>query len=108
MSIKPIDLQTLFVKLDEVSKEQNLAKEQAALQQSQAARAQVTKEIQQDHSVNEVPEDRENEAVKDDDEEKQGNNSRRTHDRNREYEDAEDERVILSDPDIGQHVDLSG
>lgn len=108
MSIKPIDLQTLFVKLDDVSREQSVAKEQTLLQQAQAARNQVLKGIQEDHKVIDVPEDRESEAIKDEhpgqqwDERKRkdGNNSRENGD--------EKQREILNDPDVGQNVDISG
>ncbi len=51
MGIKPIDLQTLFVKMDEVSKEQSHIKEHSSLQQAQAARAQVVQELKDDHRV---------------------------------------------------------
>ena len=68
MSIKPIDLQTLFVKMDDVSKQQALAQDKSAAQQAQAAKEQVAKELEQDNRVTEAGEDRETEAVKDEEE----------------------------------------
>lgn len=108
MSIKPIDLQTLFVKMDEVSKEQALVKEHAALQQDQAAKAQVSQEIEKDHRVTETPQDNETQVVKDDQSESGGESRKRE----RQADDSSSEdssgREVVTDPDVGRHVDLSG
>ncbi len=108
MAIKPIDLQTLFVKMNEVSKEQSQVKEQAALQQSQAARAQVIRELEDDHRVTEAPEDSESMAVKDDESENPSENHRE----NDEHKESEIgdlvKKEVVTDPDIGRHVDLTG
>ena len=108
MAIKPIDMQTLFVKLDDVSKQQSITKEQAALQQSQAARAQVAKELEEDRRVTETPEDREAEAVKDDEGSETGGTRHGSGSGEEHTEGDEEGREIITDPDIGRHVDLSG
>ena len=108
MGIKPIDLQTLFVKMGEVGKEQSHIKEQAALQQSQAARSQISKEMADDRKVTGTLKDEETETIKDDE-------SANTHDsekyrkRENKNDENEDENVeIITDPEVGRHVDLSG
>ncbi|RKX73021.1 MAG: hypothetical protein DRP60_12640 [Spirochaetes bacterium] len=108
MGIKPIDLQTLFVKMGEVGKEQSLIKEQAALQQAQAAKSQVAKEMADDRMVTGVPEDTETEKIKDNEEEETPED--RKHKRNdKEKDDDDGSNVeIVTDPDVGRHVDLSG
>ena len=107
MGIKPIDLQTLFAKLGEVSKEQSLVKEQSSLQQAQAARAQVTKELEEDRRVAETVEDRGTEAVEDEN----GTESKGGRRGNKDQKDGagdEEGREIVTDPEVGRHVDLSG
>lgn len=108
MAIKPIDLQTLFARLGEVSKEQNQVKEQAALQQAQAARAQVTRELEDDHRVTQTPEDNEALAVKDDESEG-ASEKRREKEEKKESDAAEQQKKeVVTDPDIGRHIDLTG
>lgn len=108
MSIKPIDLQTLFVKMDEVSKDQSVAKGQSALQQANAAKAQVAKELEEDRRVTETPENEETQAVKDD--ESDAANEKGKH-RKTDGEDGSDEGnglEVVTDPDVGRHIDLTG
>lgn len=108
MSIKPIDLQTLFVKMSEVSKEQSLVKEQAALQQSRAARSQVAKELAEDRKVTETPADNETQAVKDDESEEAKEGGKRKKDENDDPTEDSSELEVVTDPDVGRHIDLSG
>ncbi len=108
MSIKPIDLQTLFLKMDQVSKEQSLARDQAANQQAAAARAQVAKELQQDHQVVKTPENSEALEVKEDESKNEQEESRRKKGNDENEADTENDREIVTDPHIGRHVDLSG
>ena len=109
MSIKPIDLQTLFVKMDEVSKDQALAKEHSALQQSQAARSQVVRELEDDRRVSGAPEEKELTPVKDEDSEESGKRGRKRNKNGKKLREAKtDSREIVTDPEVGRHVDLSG
>jgi hypothetical protein len=109
MGIKPIDLQTLFVKMDEVSKEQALAKDHSALQQSQAARSQVVRELENDRRVSGVPEGNEVLPVNDEEyDESEKRRRRRTKNRTAALEPKTDKREIVTDPEVGRHVDLSG
>lgn len=108
MSIKPIDLQTLFVKMDEVSKDQSVAKGQSALQQSNAARAQVAKELEEDRQVTQTPENNEDQAVKDDESENASEKGRRKKGDGENDSDESAGLEVVTDPDVGRHVDLTG
>lgn len=109
MGIKPIDLQTLFVKMDEVSKEQALAKDHSALQQSQAARSQVVRELENDRRVSGAPEGNEVLPVNDEEnDETEKRRRRRSKNRTAALEPKTDTREIVTDPEVGRHVDLSG
>lgn len=108
MSLKPIDLQTLFMKMAEVSKEQSFVKEQAALQQSLAARSQVANELEADHRVTETPEESEAQAVKEDESESGGEQQGRQEAKSEGQSDNTGGKEVVTDPDVGQHVDLTG
>lgn len=108
MSIKPIDLQTLFVKMDEVSKDQSLAKGQSALQQANAARAQVAKELEEDRRVTETPEENEAQAVKDDESDGANEKGKRRKSVGEDETDESDGLEVVTDPDVGRHIDLTG
>ncbi|RKX77661.1 MAG: hypothetical protein DRP70_02310 [Spirochaetes bacterium] len=108
MGIKPIDLQTLFVKMGEVGKEQSHIKEQAALQQAQVAKSQVTREMADDRKVTEAPEDTETEKIKDNEsEETPEGEKRKKNEKEKDEEDGSNVEIV-TDPDVGRHVDLSG
>ena len=106
MSIQPIDLQTLFVKMNQVGKEQIIAKESANLQQEIQGSEIVKKNQHDDNSVNrtensgegpeKVREDKENEG-------KQGKGEN-----HKKKKDSSKSREILSDPDLGKNIDFSG
>lgn len=104
MSIKPIDLQTLFAKMDEVSKEQALMKEQSALQQSQAARSQVLWELEEDRMVTQTPVEDEIQAIRDN-----NPNDKRKHEKHkrRRNKKSDNGREVVTDPEIGRHINLS-
>jgi len=104
MSIKPIDLQTLFAKMDEVSKEQALMKEQSALQQSQVARSQVLRELKEDHMVTQTPAEDEAQAIKDNDSNNKQKHRKRKRDMRRNKNSGKE---VLSDPKVGRYINLS-
>lgn len=106
MSIKPIDLQTLFAKMDEVSKEQALMKEQATLQQSQAARFQVMRKLEEDHMVTQTPAEEETQAIKDNDSNNKQKNKGHKRERRRNKS-SENDKEVVTDPEVGRHINLS-
>lgn len=107
--IKPIDIQTIFLKMNEVGKEQNQQKELAAMQQSQEAKNQIQKEIMGDHSVNQARQDGESEKIKDKESEASaGGQEKENKERKNKEKVPEEELVKAEDPDLGQHIDITG
>jgi hypothetical protein len=108
MAIQPIDLQTLFTQLDKVGKSQANQKEGLQIQQAlQDVRIQQKTE-ERIRSVNESQDTGEGtEGVKD--RSPRNQNDREAPPRgNREGEDAEEDRPVICDPDLGRNIDLSG
>ena len=107
MSIQPIDLQTLFVKMHHVGKEQAAHKDSIILQQAVQGNELVKKHQHDDSSVNKTMNSDEGpETVK---EEGTGNNSQPGEQKGKKegrlsYKD----REILFDPDLGKNIDFSG
>jgi len=101
MSIKPIDLQTLFAKMDEVSKEQVLMKEQSALQQSQAARSQITRKLKEDRMVTQTAPKDDTQVIK--------NNDSKGKQKYKKHRSKQSKKLknVITDPEIGRHINLS-
>ncbi len=108
MSIKPIDLQSLFAKMDEVSREQAYAKEHSTLQQSHAARTQVARELEEDRRVTESSGDEGLDKIKDDESSKQNADYKRNGSEGKNTSGDKKGRTIIKDQDVGQHIDLEG
>ncbi|MBB6481935.1 hypothetical protein [Spirochaeta isovalerica] len=107
MAITPLDLQTMFVRLNEVGKEQNHLKEAVASQQAAGAKELKEQELQQDKSVNKTEEDKEAQKLKDEG----GGANAGSGSQENEKKDSEAERPpkkVFSDPDMGSHIDISG
>jgi hypothetical protein len=106
VSITPMDLQTLFLRLNQVGKEQNHLKEAVASQQAADAKQIKENELRQDHSVNKVEEDREIEKLKDDEK----NNQQSQNESENEHDEAQDSvtKKVFKDPEIGSHIDITG
>ena len=104
MSIQPIDLQTLFLKMSQVGKDQAVEKESAILQQA-AKGSEIEKRNQHsDTSVNKANNSEGPEKTKGEKEHSGQNHDKRKHNKNSVYEDKE----ILTDPDLGKNIDISG
>ncbi len=108
MSIKPIDLQSLFVKMSEVSKEQSHIKNLAVRQQNQAANVQINKELEEDRRINQSPEDRGLDSIKDNESENRRDSSKHSQEENAQSATAENNRAVIKDEDVGQNIDLIG
>ena len=106
MSITPMDLQTLFVRLNEVGKEQNHLKEAVASQQAAGAKQIKENELQQDNSVNKAEEDREAQKLKDEDQKEQGSGRESGNEKENDKETLV--KKVFKDPEIGSHIDISG
>lgn len=106
MPIQPIDMQTLFMRLNQVGKEQAVQKESANLAQSQAASEFVRESDAHAHSVNETPDVEEGlEAVNEDN---QNQNERENEEQERDSQEATKKREIFRDPDLGSNIDIVG
>ena len=111
MAIQPIDLQTLFVQLDKVGKNQAMLREgqqiQEALQQAQTQR----KLEENVRSVNEAQDmGEEAETIKDQKGSGSQANPGGTKGRQQEEEAAEEHEKpdVIRDPALGRNIDISG
>ena len=105
MTVQPIDLQNLFLRLDQVGGEQ-AARQEAALQQQAAVASELKHQSEQnEHQINRSDSTSEGpNNVKDDD------GAHNQHE-NSEQEDShtkKEDQETVRDPELGQNVDLSG
>ncbi len=112
MALTPLDLQTLFIKMNEVNREQAHIKGAEAQEQSLEAKKLVDQEIQKDSSVNPSAEQEEMDNRIKDKQEKAGGNEQEGHEKkkknDKEEKDEKDNREYIRDPNLGQHIDLIG
>eukprot|EP01156_Anaeramoeba_ignava_P021986 Anaeramoba_ignava/c20035_g3_i1.p5 GENE.c20035_g3_i1~~c20035_g3_i1.p5 ORF type:complete len:110 (+),score=16.68 c20035_g3_i1:1437-1766(+) len=109
MPIQPIDLQTLFVKMNQVGREQAAIKNSAVVQQEIQGSEMVKKNQHDDKSVHqaETPESG-SEKVKEDGKKGRGNQQQKKMKEKEEEKGLSAEKEILSDPDLGTKIDFSG
>lgn len=106
MPIQPIDMQTLFMRLNQIGKEQAILREAAHLAQAQTAGELVRESETQAHSVNQTRELEEGlEGVN---EEEQGGEQRHAPEHERGRKKPGTEREIFRDPDLGSNIDIVG
>lgn len=107
MSIQPIDLQTLFVRLSQVGREQSAIKQ--AIAQNQIVTGNEIAQRSQDagHTVHESEEVSEGPETVNEDEQNQTGGG--THgERNEQDEQKPEDDAEFRDPDLGQNIDLTG
>lgn len=107
MSIKPLDLQTLFVKMANVGKEQATIQKSVENQQRREANTLIKEENNRDHSVNKTEEDKALEKVQD----KEGSNSHPEDSEGKSEDDesnTEEKVKYFTDPKRGHNIDISG
>ena len=107
MPIQPIDMQTLFMRLNQVGKEQAVQKEAAHLAQTQAASELVRESETHAHSVNETPDLEDGLEAVDEDEQKRKEREAEEQERNEEAGEKK-KREIFRDPDLGSKIDIVG
>lgn len=109
MPIQPIDLQTLFLRMNQIGKEQGQMREIAAQHQSLQSSQFVKDAEHKDHSVNQ-PEDMTEGPNKTDEEGSGGQRgkggSAQEEEKNKQLKEKNQE--FLQDPDLGHHIDISG
>jgi hypothetical protein len=108
MSIQPIDLQTLFVRLSQVGREQSALKQ--AIAQNQAVTGSEIAQRSQDagHTVRESSEVSEGPEMVNEDETNQTGDDGRSGGQPGAHEDDTEQDNEFRDPDLGQNIDLTG
>ncbi|MDC7220140.1 MAG: hypothetical protein PQJ59_09380 [Spirochaetales bacterium] len=109
MALTPLDLQTLFVKMNQVNREQAHLKGAEAQEQSFEAKKLVEQEIQKDSSVNRGADEGDmDNRIKD--REEQTAEEREEKERKKKEADEKDreEKEYIKDPNLGQNIDLMG
>lgn len=106
MAIQPIDLQTLFLRLNQIGQEQS-AERNALLQGQAVAGSELARQSEQERSVVRESHDVEGgpEQLHDDDERASEQKQSET---GRDRSQNEDELDVFRDPDLGRNVDVSG
>ena len=106
MPIQPIDLQTLFARLNQIGKDQATLKEISPQQQALQASEIAKKSDQQDHSVNEAKEV--GEGVEKIHEEEKGGTQQEQQESEKKPPQEKQDKEIVRDPNLGHHIDISG
>jgi hypothetical protein len=110
MSIQPIDLQTLFMRLSQVGKEQAAMREAAHVAQTVQGSEIAKRSEEQAKTVNETRELEEGpDAIKE--EEQRSGRGREESEENRERKQAQKDKKkkhVFQDPQLGTKIDLSG
>ncbi|MBN2618861.1 MAG: hypothetical protein JXR64_11180 [Spirochaetales bacterium] len=107
MSIKPLDLQTLFIKMAQVGKDQAAIQKSVENQQNREANVLIKEENNRDHSVNKAEEDKDIEKTND----KNGSGQRNSKEQEKKKDKTlpEDDKInFFTDPERGHNVDISG
>lgn len=109
MSLQPIDLQTLFVRLSQIGREQSAIRDAVAQNQAVAGSEIVQRAQQETHTVRQPDEVSEGpESVQEDEEEQRRREEERSSDGEKEKQDGSGDAQVFDDPALGQNVDLSG
>ncbi len=106
MSIRPLDLQTLFVKMASVGKDQALIQKSVENQQSREANQLVKEENKRDSAVNKVEEDKASDSIKDNNE--NSGEQKNMSQKDRDDKDSDDKPKYYTDPKRGHNLDISG
>ena len=108
MSVRPIDLQTLFSHINQVGKDQAVEKNAAALQQDQQARHLIQETEQKDHSINETKKAEEGLEGVGSKEQHPAAKEERKRRKERKREEEKRSQNFFRDPDLGHNIDLEG
>jgi hypothetical protein len=105
VSVQPIDLQVLFARLNQISRDQAIQRDFAVQSQAVTADEIVEKSDARDHAVTETNTEEEGpEGLGD---KQEGGQQQEKEGRGAGRED-EEKAAFFSDPDLGQNVDISG
>jgi len=108
MPLLPIDLQTMFLNMDHVGKDQATIKNAIVNSQALQATEIVKKTEQNDNAVN-VTKDLEEGVNKISEEEKKKNkNKSKNQKEDNDNASENNKKEIVKDPDLGHHIDITG
>ena len=108
MPIKPIDLQTLFMQLNQVSREQAAAKDGVVLQQSIQGALLVKKKEDESHAVRRLQPDENAGRIEDRESGSSGGGGSQEKKPPEGQPEEEGAPEIVKDPNLGHRVDISG
>jgi hypothetical protein len=106
MAIQPIDLQVLFARLNQIGREQSAHREMVSQTQAVAANEIAERSEEQDRKVGQLRTDEEGPEKTNEDGEGSAQSSEQG--TRREDHEAADGQEVISDPDLGQNIDISG
>ena len=107
MSIQPIDLQTLFMRLGQVGKEQAAMREAAHIAQAAQGTEIARQSEEAARTVIETKELEDGPEGVQDEEQSAGNNNEGEKEESRQKEELE-KKDVFSDPAVGNKIDLNG
>ena len=105
MAVQPIDLQVLFARLNQVGREQAAARDAQVQAQAVAGSEIAERSEEQDHRVAQLSTEEDGPEVVND--ESEGNQSGEQQGGSEQHSESGDNEVFR-DPDLGQHIDISG
>jgi hypothetical protein len=108
MPIQPIDLQNMFLRLNQIGKEQAEQRENIIHQQSAQNSEFVRETEHKDHSVNEPTDLPEGPKKTDDESSGQQRQSKEETPKQERDDSVSEEEVFFTDPDLGQNLDITG
>ena len=109
MSIQPIDLQTLFMRLNQVGKDQAVQREAVHVTQTLQGSEIARRSEEQAHTVNESRDlEYGPNAVKDDEQKNKGESKGEEQKQSPDEQLEEEEKNIFKDPDLGNKIDITG
>ena len=109
MALSPLDLQTIFVKMGDVNREQAHMKGAAAQEQAFEAKELVNKEKIKDTSVNPSAQEGDmDNRIKNDKKESENNKEESSSRKEGEEGTEKKEREYIKDPNLGKLIDLMG
>ena len=106
MPIQPIDMQTLFAKINQVGKEQAALKDISAQHQAMQ-NSEIEKQADQKTHTVQDPEDVSDGPAKTDEDGHAGR-EKEQQEENEPHEEEVKKKEVVKDPDLGHHIDLSG
>ncbi|MDR2602365.1 MAG: hypothetical protein LBC53_07950 [Spirochaetaceae bacterium] len=111
MALSPLDLQTLFLQIEKVGKEQSAVKDGAILHKAIRGEMIHKKDEERMQAVVEAEQTGEGlSGIQAGESEKQNDSGKKKHGKKQNAEETEDEQKLAEfrDPDLGKHLDISG